>query len=221
MKRIILTACTAAFLFVACNNEKKPDDQTASESASESTEKKDEKKDQTWIPIDSAQGMKAMEEAGTPGEPHKMLAKANGTWNAEMTHWMGEGKPPMTATGTSVNTMILGGRYQQSKFTGDFMGMPFEGNSITGYDNTEKKYFSTWVDNWSTAMMTTWGTWDDASKSITLTGSMKNPANGLECHMKEVFKMVDDNTQLMEMYGPDPQTGKEYKMMEIKYTRKK
>jgi hypothetical protein len=33
--------------------------------------------------------------------------------------------------------------------------------------------------------------------------------------------MVDDNTQVMEMYGPDMKTGKEYKNMEIKFTRKK
>jgi hypothetical protein len=50
---------------------------------------------------------------------------------------------------------------------------------------------------------------------------MKNPANGLDCSIKEVFKMVDDNNQILEMYGPDPQTGKEFKTMEIKYTRKK
>jgi hypothetical protein len=30
-----------------------------------------------------------------------------------------------------------------------------------------------------------------------------------------------DNNEFMEMYGPDPKTGKEYKMMEIKYSRKK
>lgn len=117
--------------------------------------------------------------------------------------------------------MIYGGRYQQSKFSGNMMGMDFEGSSTMGYDNTEKKYFSTWIDNMSTAMMMSWGTWDDATKSMTLTGTMKNPANGQDCHLREVFKIVDDNNHVMEMFGPDPQTGKEYKMMEIKYTRKK
>jgi hypothetical protein len=32
--------------------------------------------------------------------------------------------------------------------------------------------------------------------------------------------MVDDNNQIMEMFGPGPD-GKEFKMMEIKFTRKK
>ena len=65
------------------------------------------------------------------------------------------------------------------------------------------------------------GTWDDATKTITSKGKMVCSANGKEMEMREVFKIVDDNTQVMEMYGPDMKTGKEYKTMKIKYTRKK
>ena len=66
------------------------------------------------------------------------------------------------------------------------------------------------------------GPWDESSKTLTLTGKYPDINRpGKECSMKEVFKVVDDNTQSMEMYGPDPKTGKEYKMMEIKMTRKK
>ena len=69
-------------------------------------------------------------------------------------------------------------------------------------------------------MMT--GGWDDTSKTLTLTGTMPDlDRPGKECDMKEVFKVIDDNTQHMEMYGPDPKTGKEFKMMEIHSTRKK
>lgn len=34
--------------------------------------------------------------------------------------------------------MIFGGRYQLSNYKGNFMGMPFEGMSIMGYDNAKK-----------------------------------------------------------------------------------
>jgi hypothetical protein len=108
-----------------------------------------------------------------------------------------------------------------SSFSGNFMGMPFEGQAITGYDNFQKKFISTWVDNMGTGIMKMEGTWDDASKSITYTGKMVNPANGKECKMREVYKYIDDNTELMEMYGPDSKTGKEFKNMEIKLTKKK
>ena len=139
MKRITLTICTAAFILVACQNETKTDEPIKGDATVSSSDSKPEK--EAWVPVDSATAMKAMMEAGTPGEPHKMLAKSNGTWSADVTHWMGDGAAPQKATGTSVNTMIYGGRYQQSKFSGKMMGMPFEGTAIMGYDNQKRNIF--------------------------------------------------------------------------------
>jgi hypothetical protein len=48
-----------------------------------------------------------------------------------------------------------------------------------------------------------------------------DPASGKDCDMKEVFKVIDDNTHSMEMYGQNPKDGKEMKMMEMKFTRAK
>jgi len=219
MKRITLTICTAFILF-ACNNDKK-DEQTKTDKDTTKTASVEMKKDQAWIPIDSAMMDKGWKEAMTLGEPHKMLAKSNGTWRGDVTMWMADGAPPMKSTTTAVNTMIFNGLYQQSKHTGNMMGMPFEGISTVAYDNTEKQYVSTWIDNMGSGIMVMKGNWDDVTKSINLSGKMKNPANGLECSEREVFKIVDDNNQILEMYGPDPKTGKEFKIMEIKYTRKK
>lgn len=221
MKHKILMICCVAICLFSCNSETK--DAKMESPGADSTTKmaSDEKKEKEWIPVDSATCMKAMMEAGTPGEPHKMLAKSNGTWDIEMSSWMSEGGAPMVSKGKATNTMVLGGRYQQTKFTSDFGGMPYEGMGTTAYDNTEKKYVSTWMDNMSTAVMYATGTWDDASKSMTLTGTMKNPANGIDCNIRQVYKIVDDNHQVLEMYGPDMKTGKEFKMMEIKYARKK
>ena len=221
MKRIAITFCAAAFL-ISCNTEdKKTGDNKTDEVkvASASTDVPSEKK--PWIPVDSATAMQKMYEVGTPGQQHAMLAKSNGTWDAEMTMWMSEGAPGQVMKSSCTNKMMYDGRYQQSNFKGDFGGMPFEGTSITGYDNAEKMYFSTWMDNMSTGMMSMKGTWDDATKSINFKGKMICPANGLECEMREVYKIVDDNTHIMEMYGPDMKTGKEYKNMEIKFTRRK
>jgi len=221
MKRLLLTFCTTAFLFAACNSDK-TEAKTASESSSDASAKTDDtKKEQAWIPIDSATAMKAMMDAAQLGEPHKMLAKSNGTWAADMTMWEKQDGPPMKMSGTQVTTSILDGHFQQSTFSGEMMGMPFKGISTVGYDNVTKEYVSTWAENMSTSIMTMRGTWDNATNSLNMTGKQKNPANGLECTMREVYKIVDDNNHVMEMYGPDPQTGKEYKMMEIKYTKKK
>jgi hypothetical protein len=220
MKRIILTACSAMMLLIACNSGETKETKTDSSSTSAATP--EVKKEEAWVPIDSATMMKAMMAYGTPGDMQKMMASWNGTWNGDMTMWESEGAAPQKMVGTAVNSMVLGGRYQSSKHTGNMMGMPFEGMSLMGYDNALKKFVSSWVDNWGTGIMMMSGPWDAATKTLTLTGSMPDICRpGKECSMREVFTIIDDNTQHMEMYGPDPKTGKEFKTLEIKMTRKK
>jgi len=162
--------------------------------------------------------MKAMMAYATPGELHKMMAKSVGTWTGNATMWMQPGTPPMNSTFEATNEMILGGRYLQGKNTGNFMGMPFEGISVIGYDNAKKVFVNSWIDNMGTGMMYLTGKWDNASNSITFTGSMVDPAAGKEIPVREVMKFVDDNNQTLEMYSLAG--GKEFKNMEIKFTRK-
>ena len=164
----------------------------------------------------TAEEMQAWMAYMTPGAVHEMLAKSDGTWTGEITMWMDPSAPPQTMTSTAVNKMILGGRYQQSTYTGTMMGMPFEGMSITGYDNAKKVFVNSWVDNIGTGMMNLSGPWDEASKSILLSGTMTDPS-GKDLPVREVFKIVDDNNQVMEMYYTID--GKEMKTMEIKYKR--
>ena len=150
---------------------------------------------------------------------HAMLAKYDGNWNYEMKWWMHDGDPnPQTYSGTCTNKMIMDGRFQQSEFKGTVWGQPFEGISICGYDNAKKVFVNTWMDNMGTAVIATEGSWDEANKTINFEGTVRC-ANGQDAETRETFKFVDDNTQLMEMYGPDLQTGKEFKSMEIKFTR--
>jgi len=221
MKKTILTACSAMILLIACNSSETKENKTDSASTTMAATP-EVKKDEPWVPVDSATMMKAMMDYGTPGEMHKMLAASNGTWSGETTVWEYEGAAPIKSTGIAVNTMIMGGRYQSSKHTGNMMGMPFEGQSITGYDNASKKIVSSWIDNWSTGIMMMEGNWDAATKTMTMTGTMPDICRpGKQCTMREVFTVIDDNTQKMEMYSADPKTGKDYKMMEIKLSRKK
>lgn len=162
--------------------------------------------------------MKAMMAAATPGENQKMLAKSAGSWTASVTMWMQPGQPPTTSTAEATNEMVLGGRYLKSVNKGNMMGQPFEGIGYTGYDNVKKQFVNSWVDNFGTGIMTMTGKWDDASKSITYTGSMGDPMTGKDTPFREVWTFVDDNHQVLEMYYP--MAGKEFKSMEIKFTRK-
>lgn len=156
MKRITIAFCTAAMLF-ACSNDNRTETKTDKTNTATSTS--DSKaKTEDWVAVDSATAMKTMMEAGTPGAQHAMLAKYDGNWNAETTMWWAPDSKPQISKGSCTNKMIMGGRYQQSNFKGDFAGFPFEGTSITGYDNAKKAFFSTWMDNMSTGTMKMEGT---------------------------------------------------------------
>lgn len=196
---------------------------TACEKGKPVTEKSSSKTDSAeWKPVDSVTAMKAWMDYATPGDLHKMLAKYDGNWTGVSTMWMEAGGKPITSQAECTNKMIFGGRYQQSNYKGSFMGMPFEGMSLMGYDKAKKKFVSTWVDNMGTGIMHAEGDWDAAKKSLEFKGKMADPARpGKECDFREVYIFTDDNNHTMEMYGPDSKTGKEHKSMEIKFTRKK
>jgi len=162
--------------------------------------------------------MEKFEKAGTPGEPHKQLASMEGKWDTKTKSWMEPNKPPMETTGSCEQKMIMDGRFLKQKCRGEMMGKQFEGMGLTGYDNTTKKYTSTWMDNMSTALHVMEGSASDA-KTINQEGEYTCPIRG---HMKlrSVMKIVDNNTNIFEMYGTDDKSGQETKMMEITYTRK-
>lgn len=149
-----------------------------------------------------------------------MIASWDGTWNGDVTMWQMPGAPPQMSKSTATNKTIMGGRYQVSNHKGNMMGMPFEGMSMLAYDNAKKTFINTWIDNMGTGIMTMEGTWDEASKTINFNGKGIDPTAGnvKEMTMRETFKIIDDKNQVMEMFGPGPD-GKEFKMMEIKFSR--
>ena len=157
--------------------------------------------------------MEQMAKLAQPGTEHAFLKTMEGTWKAVTKSWFAPGEPVVTE-GTSVNSMILGGRYLQSHYTGTMMGQPFEGWGLTGYDNGKKQYSSFWVDNASTAMMLSNGTM--SGKELTTKTIMDGP-DGKPTEFRMVTTIVDDKTHQFSMYAP--MDGKEQKMMEITYSR--
>lgn len=157
----------------------------------------------------------------TPSDAQKMIAKWDGKWDEEITFWMDPTNPGMSQqmTASCENKMILGGRYQHATHSGNFQGMPFEGMSTLAYDNVLKKLIMTWIDNMGTGLMYMEGTWDDATKTATFTGKMTEPMEGKQVNIKQVFRIIDDNTQEITQF--QEKNGNEMKTMYIKLTRKK
>lgn len=164
--------------------------------------------------------MEAMMKAGTPGDPHKKLDGMVGTWDTKITLWMMPDMDPMSSTGTSTNQWVMGGRYLEQRFKGDFAGMPFEGVGYSGYDNVKKQYWGTWMDNMSTSMMTSTGSVSADGKIWEFDATMADPMTGKDSVAKEKVTIADADHHTMEMWVPGPD-GKMFKNMEIAYSRKK
>ncbi len=154
----------------------------------------------------------------TPGAEHQKLAKLNGDWVYTSKMWMDPAGEPQITKGTAFCEMLLDGRYSQMKVSGNIMGMPFNGISLTSFDNGKKLWLTTWIDNMGTGIMYGEGKWDESSKTIVFTGKMYDPMAGKDVDYKETLKFIDDNTMGMEMFTVVD--GKDIKNMEITYTRK-
>jgi hypothetical protein len=164
--------------------------------------------------------MDKMTKAATPGAQHAMLAKMAGEWTATVKMQMDPSQPAEEATGTSVVTSVMDGRYIQESNTSTMMGMPFSGMGITGYDNVIGKYVSTWIDNMGTGIMTSTGTADASGKVITWNGMMSDPVTGKPAKARMIATIIDDNHHTFEMFSVPPGQKKEMKTMTIDYVRK-
>jgi hypothetical protein len=190
MKRIVLTLCSILLLTTAGN-----------------------------LFAQSADEMKAWQEFMTPGAMHKWLAKYNGTWDVEMTSYMNPASP-VKSMGTGVYSSIMNGLYQVGDFNSTMMGMPFQGHSISGYDNAKKVFVSTWVDNFGSGIIYMTGTYNEATKTLNLKGTQTDPITGKDAVIREEMKIVNDDTYNLLMYGPGPD-GKEMLFMSGVFKRKK
>ncbi|MBK8096510.1 MAG: DUF1579 domain-containing protein [Planctomycetes bacterium] len=149
-----------------------------------------------------------------PGKEHQRLAAMVGTWDATMEM---AGMP--ASKGVSTITMTLGGFWLVDQFVADIGGMPFEGRGTTGYDPIKGKHVATWVDCWSSGLTVTEGSYDEKTKTLTMTGDGYDQM-GQKVKVKHVTTHKDANTNVFEMFqtGAD---GKEVKLMTVTYVRRK
>ncbi|HEY3174452.1 MAG TPA: DUF1579 domain-containing protein [Candidatus Polarisedimenticolia bacterium] len=163
--------------------------------------------------------MEAYMKAGTPGAPHQWLASTAGGYDLKVRSWQEPGGPATEESGTATRKMALDGRVLIEEVNSTMMGSPYTGHGMTGYDNVSGKYWSTWTDSMSTGIMVSEGSCD-AQKACTFTGSWNDPIKKGPLMARMTTRWTTPTTEVFEMYAPG-QDGKEMKMMEITYTRKK
>lgn len=168
--------------------------------------------------VDMEKAMEVYREKGTPGEPHRRLARLAGSWATKTRAWMEPDKPPAEGTGTCEQAMLLDGRYLEQKYSGEMMGNPFTGINLIGYDNHTGKYVSVWIDSMSTGIYYFAGAGSADGRTVTQECDYDDPVRGPTV-WRSVTRVVDD-TMEYEMFLI-PKGGKEEKAMEMTMSRKR
>ncbi len=165
-----------------------------------------------------AEAMAAWQKAGQPGVPHQQLAKLVGTWKSTAKMWMDPAGEPMVMPGTVEYRMIMDGRFLEENVSSEFMGQPFSGRGLYGYDNVTGKLVATWIDNMSTGIYLGEGTINEAGDEMVLHGSYTDPLTKEETATRSGMRISDTELTAIAYETVD---GQEQKMMEITAWRKK
>jgi hypothetical protein len=168
--------------------------------------------------LSSAAAAQDMPPMPKPGPEHELLKMETGTWDAVI-EMSPPGAPVMTSKGTEVVTLGCGGLCMITKFDSDMGGMPFQGNGLTTYDPSKKKYVGSWTDSMSAGLLTTEGSYDAATKTMTTIMQGPDPTGAVQTlKSTSSYPDADHRTMTMFMKAPD---GSEVTGMKITYTRRK
>jgi uncharacterized protein DUF1579 len=168
--------------------------------------------------LSSAAAAQDMPPMPKPGPEHELLKMETGTWDAVI-EMSPPGAPVMTSKGTEVVTLGCGGLCMITKFDSDMGGMPFQGNGLTTYDPSKKKYVGSWTDSMSAGLLTTEGSYDAATKTMTTIMQGPDPTGAVQTlKSTSSYPDADHRTMTMFMKAPD---GSEVPGMKITYTRRK
>lgn len=167
---------------------------------------------------EKAAEMAAWQQAMTPGPQHQALAAMAGEWELDLTMWMEPGAEPMKSVASASRRMTFDGRFLEEEVTGEFMGQPFLGRAVTGYDNASGKWWSTWIDNHTTGLMVSEGDWDEESNTYTMVSTATDPTSGAKRQVEGTLVVHSADHEVHEMW--EERGGTRYKSMEIVYRRK-
>lgn len=146
-----------------------------------------------------------------PGPEHAILKESEGVWEAAINAGGAESKGSLNAK------LALNGLWLIEEFAGEVGGMKFEGRGATSYDPAKKKYINVWIDSMSTSPMISEGTYDKATKTLTLAGTMPMP-DGSSMKVNQTTVTKDANTRVFNLKGVGPD-GKDMEMIQVTYTR--
>jgi hypothetical protein len=149
--------------------------------------------------------------AAAPGPEAARVARMAGEWELQTS--MGEGAPE---AGTSSCRLMAGG-WLIEDVKSAFMGAPFEGHGVFGWDAKQGTYVSVWVDSMEPKLTQHESTWDEARQAFVTEPQMHDMGSG-PTRMHNVLQILGDDAMLFTL-TPDQPDAKP--VLTIRYTRKR
>ena len=151
-----------------------------------------------------------------PTAEHARLEDAVGRWNVQCTYYLGDGQPPMQATG--VDTIERVGPYWTlSHLRSDLMGAPFVGRAAVGFDPRQKKWVTTWIDSMSPFLYVLEGGFDAGGTVLSLC-CRTTGAQGQPILLRTREEHVARDHRVLDMFQKDD-SGQERHVLRYVYRR--
>jgi Protein of unknown function (DUF1579) len=147
-----------------------------------------------------------------------VLKKWVGTWEATIESTGRDGKPVTNAA--KATAKLSGGRWLVTDFDGTFLGAPFIGHEVLGYDPVAKKYLLNWVDSAASSFSTGEGVYNPQTKTLTLSVTGRDDATGKLVTWRQVDIWKDADHHDWTLRAISAKDAKEHIQMTIRYRRK-
>ena len=153
-----------------------------------------------------------------PGPMHAKLEPLIGKWTVTGKFRMTPDAAWEDFGGTMTRDWIMDGRFVREEVESEWMGQPFHGLGILGYDNVREEFTTVWIENMSTGTMTSAGTMG-ADGAITYEGVNSNCMTGeKKCWSKSRLVFKSPTEHVYTSYSKDD-SGKEFQSGEIVATK--
>ena len=153
-----------------------------------------------------------------PGPMHQKLQPLAGEWQIAGKWRMTPEEDWQEFTATMTRKWIMDGRFLQEDVKSEFMGQPFAGMGLIGYDNVREEYTSAWVENMSTGIMVSTGS-IGKDGVLSFEGEYSNSMTGEKnCWAKSTTRMETPTKHIYSGFAKDA-SGKEFQNMEMIATK--
>ena len=168
---------------------------------------------------DPAEMLKLFAKYTTVGEEHRLLERFIGEWDAQSSMIMGDQRS--TTKGSATFRWKVEGRWLESEWRGEMMGMPVVSHGWLGYDKFKMSYVMTSITSLDTAMNEAEGDLTPDGKALVMYGTLDEYLSGEHDKMvKYVYRFVSADEFVFEVH--DLPIGEvNTQVMEFRFTRKK